>query len=254
MDLNLSTLIFQIINFLVMVFILTRFFFKPVLRVLDERSKRVTSALDEAEKRERDAAEKQVAYEQRLTEAQEQVTVMQQQGQEELERARRRALSEARDEIQALRAKADREIREARQQAISRHYDELARLATDLGGQLMREAGGDAFQRSSVQEFSKRLSALSPDAYLHVLEGGDRDAVRVQLVSAYELDAESLSAIETRAQEMAGGPIEMTYTVDPALVAGATMRFGDVVIDGSVAGQLESLRERFAADRQGDQQ
>ena len=95
MDLNLSTLIFQIINFLVMVFVLTRFFFKPVLRVLDERSERVTSALDEAEKRERDAAEKQATYEQRLTEAQEQVTVMQQQGQEgpgqeALHRGRRR--------------------------------------------------------------------------------------------------------------------------------------------------------------------
>jgi F0F1-type ATP synthase delta subunit len=37
----------------------------------------------------------------------------------------------------------------------------------------------------------------------------------------------------------------MRYKVDPSLIAGATMRFGDIVVDGSLAGQLQALGERY---------
>jgi len=247
-NINWSTLILQIVNFSVMVFILTRFFFKPVVRILDERSKRVTSALDEAEQREREAAEMHAEYEQRLAEAQEQVIVMRQQAQEELEQTKRRLLSETRDEIQTMRERAEREIEEARQEAIYQHRRELGYLATTLSGRLMREAGGNAFQKASTEQFLEQLSALPDDQYRHALEASESEVVHVQLVSAHELDADSASQLERQVQEMAGKPIEVAHKVDPALVAGATIRFGDVVIDGSMAGQLQRLSERYVTD------
>ena len=54
-NLNWSTILLQMINFAVMVFILSRVFFKPVVRILDERASRVTQTLKEAEEREREA-------------------------------------------------------------------------------------------------------------------------------------------------------------------------------------------------------
>jgi F0F1-type ATP synthase delta subunit len=47
---------------------------------------------------------------------------------------------------------------------------------------------------------------------------------------------------------LTGQPVEVKYRVDPSLVAGATLRFGDVLIDGSVAGQLDHLKEQYMAD------
>jgi F-type H+-transporting ATPase subunit delta len=70
----------------------------------------------------------------------------------------------------------------------------------------------------------------------------------VQLVSAQDLDADNKSRIERQVQDMTGQSIEVKYRVDPSLVAGATVRFGDVVIDGSLAGQLQSLKERYVVD------
>ncbi len=56
LKLNWSTLLLQIVNFAVMAFILWRFFFKMVVRILDERSERVTSALQEAEQKQQQGA------------------------------------------------------------------------------------------------------------------------------------------------------------------------------------------------------
>jgi F-type H+-transporting ATPase subunit b len=248
LNINWSTLLLQILNFVVMVFILARFFFKPVVRILDERSKKVTSALDEAEQQQREAGEMRVEYEKKLAEAQEQVVTMRQQAEDEFARNKKQLLDQTRKEIEEMRDKATSELEEARQHAIYQHRRELGRLVTTLSARLMREAGGDAFQRTNIEQFVERLSALSADEYRHRLEASNVEVLQVQLVSASEVDADNLSRIEGRIQEITQQPTEMIHKVDPSLVAGATVRFGDIVIDGSLAGQLLGLNERYISD------
>jgi F-type H+-transporting ATPase subunit b len=245
-------LLLQILNFVIMAVILTRFFFEPVIKILDERSKRVTSALDEAEQREREAAEMHAEYEQKLAEAQEQVMVMKQQAQDELQQTKQRVLGEAREEIQSMRDKSERELEEARQQAIAQHRRELGYLATTMSGQLMRQAGGEAFQRASFEEFLQRLAQLSPEQYRQAAQTSETETVHVQFVSAIDLEADDRSRLENQLQAMLEKPIEVRFKEDPALVAGATLRIGSVVVDGSLAGQLQGLNERYLADLEQD--
>jgi F-type H+-transporting ATPase subunit b len=248
LNINWSTLLFQIMNFLIMVFILYRFFFKPVVRVLDQRSKRVTNALDEAEKREREADEMRVEYERRVAEAEEQVILMRQQAEEELARTKKQYLDEVRQEIEEMRDKAASEIQEARQQAIYQHRREVGHLVTTLSARLMREAGGEPFQQTSMEQFVEQLSALPTDEYRHGLQASEAQVVHVQLVSASDLGSDDMARIEGQIQRMVQRPTEMIYKIDPALVAGATVRFGDIVVDGSLAGQLQALNERYLSD------
>jgi F-type H+-transporting ATPase subunit b len=251
-NINWSTLLLQIVNFIVMAVILTRFFFKPVIKILDERSKKVTSALDEAERRERQAAEMHAEYEQKLAEAQEQVMAMKQQAQEELQQTKQRVLGEVRDEIQSMRDKSERELEEARQQAIAQHRRELGHLATTMSGQLMRQAGGEALQRASFEEFLQRLAQLPPEPYRRAAQASETETVHLQFVSATDLDADSRSRLEKQWQAMLEKPVEVRFKVDPSLVAGATVRIGSMVVDGSLAGQLQGLNERYLADLEQD--
>jgi F-type H+-transporting ATPase subunit b len=264
-NINWSTLLFQIINFLVMAAILTRFFFKPVVRILDERSKKVTSALDEAQRREQEAAEIRAQYEKKLTETQEQVLVMRQQAQESVDEARQRVLDETRAEILKMREKAERELGEARHQAIVEHQHELGTLVTTLSGQLVQETGGAAFQKASMEDFVTRLMEMPSEESRRALaaleataepgvdasadaadgDSGEGEVLHVQLLSASEADPESIARIEHRLQEMTGRQVTIRRKIDPSLIAGARMRFGDVVIDGSVAGQLRELSDRY---------
>lgn len=248
LNINWSTLILQIVNFMVMAFILTRFFFKPVVRILDERSKKVTSALDEAEQREREAAEMRADYEQKIAQAQDQVLSMTQQAQEELARAKQELIEQTRREIQTMQEHAASDLQESRQQAIQKHQQELGRLVTSLSARLMSEAGGSAFQQGAMERFIEQLSALPADQYRDVAEVGEGEVVQVHLVSADNPDTESLSRIQTYVEQMLGKPVEIKTRLDPSLVAGAAVRFGDVMIDGSLSGQLHRLNERYLSE------
>jgi F-type H+-transporting ATPase subunit delta len=72
--------------------------------------------------------------------------------------------------------------------------------------------------------------------------------VRADVTSALDLTDEQRTAVQAELGRLTGKRIRMEYSVDPALIGGLVARVGSTVYDGSVRGQLESLRRRLAAE------
>jgi F-type H+-transporting ATPase subunit delta len=71
--------------------------------------------------------------------------------------------------------------------------------------------------------------------------------VRATITSAAPLDDAELRAIQAKLSETTGGTLRTVVNVDPSLLGGVIVRIGDRMIDGSVRGRLERLRNRIAA-------
>jgi F-type H+-transporting ATPase subunit delta len=65
--------------------------------------------------------------------------------------------------------------------------------------------------------------------------------------SAAPLGADEVRAITARLEELTGGKVELETAVDPDLLGGLVVRVGDRLIDGSVRGRLERLRNQLAS-------
>jgi F-type H+-transporting ATPase subunit delta len=65
--------------------------------------------------------------------------------------------------------------------------------------------------------------------------------------SAAALDKDELKAITTRLEDLIGGRVELQTDVDPHILGGLVVRIGDQLIDGSVLGRLERLRNQLAS-------
>jgi len=68
-----------------------------------------------------------------------------------------------------------------------------------------------------------------------------------RVVSATALEPAEVNALIARLEEMTGGRIELEQEVDPSLLGGLTVRVGDRLIDGSVRGRLERLRNQLVS-------
>ena len=64
---------------------------------------------------------------------------------------------------------------------------------------------------------------------------------------AAKLGADEVKAVTARLQEIVGGRVELTTDVDPQILGGLVVRIGDQLIDGSVLGRLERLRNQLAS-------
>jgi F-type H+-transporting ATPase subunit delta len=65
--------------------------------------------------------------------------------------------------------------------------------------------------------------------------------------SAAPLGRDEVQALQQRLETMTGGPVELAVQVDPSLLGGLVVRVGDRLIDGSVRGRLERLRNRLVS-------
>lgn len=79
------------------------------------------------------------------------------------------------------------------------------------------------------------------------LDDARQGVVQAPVTSAAALTPDEIRALTTRLEGSTGGRIVLDVVVDPSLLGGIVVRVGDRLIDGSVRGRLERLRNRLTS-------
>jgi len=152
-------LAFQIVNFLLILYLLNRFLFKRVLALLDERGDRISKGLEDAEAAARDRELARAEREAALDEARKEAQTMIARATKIAEDSRAEIVAAARAEAEKVAAKATEEITAEKQRAIAELRSQVADLALDAAGRLVRSEMNAPTQRRLVEEF---LAEVSP--------------------------------------------------------------------------------------------
>ena len=130
-------------------------------------------------------------------------------------------------------------------------------LPQEARDQILREAldwpaGDPAFNlvRLLVRRRRTRLAPRIAQEFRRLVQRAN-GIVAATVVSATELTPAEEAAIRERLQRMTGQRVELAVERDPSLIGGVAVRIGDRMIDASVRGRLERLRERLLAGAAG---
>ena len=117
-----------------------------------------------------------------------------------------------------------------------------------LGGLLAKRLSKPALNLVQLLAGKGKLELLGPiSAEYQRLLNAKEGIVSALVTSARPLDQDEDKAIRARIAEMTGSKVEIETAVDSALIGGLTVRIGDRLIDASVRGRLERLREQLLA-------
>ncbi len=155
-DLN-ATLIAQIINFLILVAILTKVAYKPLMQALADRQAKIADSLETAEQ-EKQAAEKlRQEYLAQLAEARTQAQAIVEKAAKLAEQTKEQMLKEARDESARLLKAAQEEIARERDLAIAELKGEVVTLAVAAASKIVAQNMDDAANARIVEDFITNL-------------------------------------------------------------------------------------------------
>ena len=147
-----KSLIVQVINFLILLFILKRLLYKPFLAKMEERTQAIQKSLDEAQAARAQAARQQEENETRLRTAHAEAAAIRAQAMKEASEEQKRLVEAARAESQRLvegaMAQMDADVRRAREEL----RREVADLATAVAEKLVRRSLRDEDHRRIVAE------------------------------------------------------------------------------------------------------
>ena len=152
-DVNWVGLAFQVLNFLLLLYILNRFLFKPLLARMDERSSKIEKGLEDAEAAARDRELARAEREAAVSEARKEAAAMIARANKIAEDTRNEILTEARTEAEKTTARAREEITAEKERAMAELRAEVAQLALDAAGKLIRANMDATTQRRLVEEF-----------------------------------------------------------------------------------------------------
>jgi F-type H+-transporting ATPase subunit b len=224
--------VFALYFFLVM-FVLTRWAYTPVINGLENRKRRIAQGLEDA----RVAAEARANAE---AEARKIVADAQAEANKRVSEAVQRAEKSAADVRAAADAERTRIINAAQDDITAQRNQMLA----DLRGQVAALAMAAANKVVGASMDEQRQRALIDEFFSGVkggrvaLEAGSMDGQTVEVTSALPLTDAEKSTVQRDL-----GAASVNYRVDPDILGGLVIRAGDKVVDGSVAGKLEGLRQ-----------
>jgi F-type H+-transporting ATPase subunit b len=233
----------QIVNFLILVWLLKRFLYQPILNAIDAREKRIATELADADARRAEAQKERDEFQHKNEVFDQQRVALLNQAADEAKAERQRLLDEARQAADALRTKQMQTLSNDfhnLNQAIS-HWTQqevfaIARKAlSDLAATSLEERMGEVFIR--------RLRALDDQAKEGFSKALKTDSRPALVRSAFDLPAEQRSAVQNVLNETFSADIHIKFETTPDLVSGIELTTNGQKIAWSIADYLASLEK-----------
>ncbi|HEY8449676.1 MAG TPA: F0F1 ATP synthase subunit B [Bacillota bacterium] len=152
--------IWTIINFAIFAFLLGRFFFKPVIALLDERRATIQASLDEARRAREEAEAARTEYDQRLAEARREAQEIIERAENLAEKERQERLAAAQKEAEELLERARQTIAREREEAIAALRAEVADLTVLAAERILRKQLNRNEQRRLAEEALREVSRI----------------------------------------------------------------------------------------------
>jgi F-type H+-transporting ATPase subunit b len=244
MTIDWWTLGFQTVNVVILVWLLKRFFWRPVAAIIDQRRAAAQKDLAEAEAKRSQAATALAENDQtRAGFAKEREAILAA-GHEEAERARTERLNQAATEAAALEAAAKAAIGKEQLAAETAWAERSNRLAIDIAERLAARLDGPAVRAAFLGWLLKAIRALPDPAR----QTASANGAALEAISAAPLDAADQDRYRKLIGEAFGAHPQIAFKTDPALIAGLELHGAHLVVSNSWRADLTQILADLTLD------
>ena len=243
MHIDWWTFTLQTINFLVLVWLLWRFLYKPAKEVIEKRKQLAEQAFADADKQKGEAeAARQRFEEGRDGLVQERQDILKK-VHREVEDEHSKILDEARQEADRLIEAARDTIADEREAVSGEIREQVAGLAVELASKFLRKAGSDVSNDVFLEQLEKLLNELPDTERDRLRKDLADDNAHLTVVTAEPLARKDQERWTNRLNACLGQKDKTDFTIDPGILGGAELHLPHAVLKLTWADQLEKAKE-----------
>ena len=237
------TVVAQVVNFLILVWLLKRFLYRPILDAIDAREKRIAKELADADAKKAEAQKERDEFQHKNEAFDQQRAALLSKATDEAKAERQRLLDDARKAADALAAKRQEALR-SEQQNLS---EALSRRARDEVFAIARKTLAD-LATTSLEErmgvvFTRRLREMDGKAKAGLGEALKSASAPGLVRSAFDLPADQRAVIQNAINETFSADILLRFETAPDLVSGIELATDGQKVGWSIADYLASLEK-----------
>ncbi len=244
MQFDLSTFALEIFNFLVLVWLLQHFLYKPVRDVIDRRQRAIEKSVGDAAALHKEAEQLKAQYAARMSDWEAEKRSLQDKLREEMSAERSRHMEALRKTLAEERKKAEILERRRQEDVLRKNETEALAQAGRFAARLLQRAASPELHSRLIEIFIEDLHALSVECRADIKKAAT--GAKALVIGAFPLDEEQKGSIAVALAEVAGSAVVCTFSIDPRMICGVRVSLGAHVLRADIADDLSFFTQNWS--------
>jgi F-type H+-transporting ATPase subunit b len=240
---NWWTVLFQLINFIILVVLLKYLLYDRVIEAMKERDRRIQQQMQDAQKKQQEADQAAEEYEQKNRELEEQREQRLRKAREEAEEQRLQMTREAREETDALRRRWQESLRDEQESFLRRLREEAGEQVVGVCRQSLRDVANEDLENAAIEKFLRKLGQQSD--VRQALKGQVEEEGEISVFTSFDSDEERRGHLTDALRQILDRDVRVDFETDPDLICGVEVRTGGRAVGWHIAGYLDAIEEDF---------
>lgn len=236
------TVVAQLINFLILVYLLKRFLYRPILDAMDRREEQIANRLKDADQKRDDAQRQKDEYRRKAREVEEERSLKIKAAEQEAQKRRRELLDRAKEEAEALRenwrASLAREQRNFMTDLKQRASSEVVRIAEKA----LSDLADAELETSLVAKFSERIASMSRGNREKWVEAVSEGEILVK--SSFDMETSLQQQIAEALKKIGDREPDLSFRRESGMSLGLEMIAEGVSLSWGLESYFDSLENR----------
>lgn len=242
MEINWFTVIAQVVNFLILVWLLKRFLYKPILNAIEERENKIAAQLQDAEAQKAQAHTERELFQQKNKTFDEERTAKMNEIHEEANVEKQRLFEGVRNESSVLRLKYEESLEQEGLNLANTLRRKTKEEVFAIAGKALADLADAGLEEQAVKIFTEKIQALEGEGKTLFKSAFDNNDRTIIVKSAFELSTSSKTRLEKAVEEITGRAGAFRYLLQPELVSGIEMETGSYQLSWNIESYLDSLK------------
>jgi F-type H+-transporting ATPase subunit b len=240
---NWFTVAAQIVNFLILVALLKRFLYGPIVAAMSAREGKIAAQLTEAQQKREAAEQEEAALRQKIREIEEQRQEMLAEAERHADAHKQELFAKARQEVEQIRQKWAASLTRERETFLQNLKQRLAQEVLAISRRALQEMANLDLEQRLTDAFLDHLQLLSPEEQTAIRESIQETGGELLLTTAFELSEEIRQKVTARVQEQFGPDLALRFATSEELLAGIELLTSSRKLAWSLGNFLDTLEE-----------
>ena len=246
MKFNIWTLIFQIINFVVLLYILRRILYKPIREIIEKRRGLIAKTVEDAENTKKEALELKEKHQEELNNLKKIQNQMLEQTREEALKDRTKLLREAEKDAVKINEKEKALFDAEKKRIESELKNKILEIVSVFASNLLKDISDEELHKAIFRKLLKESGKIIS----HISKIKEKEEIlKIDLVTAYPLPMDDVKTFQETLESQIAKKVKMNTAIDKTLIAGVRIKAYDMIYDSSLAGQINALTSQLRETR-----
>jgi F-type H+-transporting ATPase subunit b len=243
MQINWFTVIAQIVNFLVLVWLMKKYLYKPILAAIDEREKKIAAELADAKSKMIEAKKEQDEFQNKNDDFDKHKKKLMDQATSEAEEEREKLLDAAKKEAADVKEKLEAASKELQENLSNEISQKTRNEVFAITKKALVELASTDLEEQSVQVFIRKIKAISDKEKKQFMDAFHSESAPVFIKSAFDLSEKDQKGIRAAIASILGDDTKYEFKTDSKMIGGIELAAKGYKLSWSLAAYINSLEK-----------